>query len=551
MRTLASAISSTRRVSIRCVVSVFCVCFVFGCRQPVAVELPDEANQAQLPDGMTLQEAKEFRATWLPAGAGGEVEIRTLCAGCHSFPEPTSLPRKAWHHEVEKAYRFVAAAKRDDWAVPDLDDTIQWYEDRALEWDAYTATMQNESPPTESDGTALGGFRRISLRWPRDEEIGSISAIHSVTNEDGRIALLSDMATGSVWSLSLPSQPIAPISVAQLSTPCHIAETDLNQDGERDYLVANLGRFSATDHSDGTLQWCRPVKDARQPRWQSVPIFADVGRIADARPIDVDRDGDQDVIVAEFGFVETGGIHLLRNNGLDDNGIPRFESQQIDDRYGTVHAPIADLNQDGWPDFVALITQDHELVEAFINDQNGGFQRERIAKIENPSFGFSGLSLVDLDNDGDLDALTTNGDTLDSGYPSQEHGLTWWRNDGSYPFARVDITRMPGCYAAKAIDFDADGDLDVVVTAYLDWKIINAAELGAYPSVLWMEQTSTGIFERHVLEYDSANHVAVEVLDWDGDGRPDILTGPARFGEQFAGSGIGRADSLTLFLNQL
>ena len=56
-----------------------------------------------------------------------------------------------------------------------------------------------------------------------------------------------------------------------------------------------------------------------------------------------------------------------------------------------MHVPPIDLNGDGHLDFVALISQDHEVVEAFINDGTGNFNNEVIWAAPDPAYGSSGI----------------------------------------------------------------------------------------------------------------------------------------------------------------
>lgn len=480
--------------------------------------------------GISLEDEQAFRASWVPKGEATEEQIRTLCVACHTFPEPSSLPRIAWDEEMRKAYRFIALAERPDWVVPDIEDTTAWFKERSLAWAEYSATLaEPAAPPTLEEPSSGQGFRRTDLDWPRDTRLSAIASIQSTEEKDRPEILLSDMATGKVWSIKNFRSPLLITERFRAAAPCRIRRCDLDQNSAVDFLVADLGEFSATDHDKGKLWWCRDDDSESSPLWKSSVLLEDVGRVADARPLDIDLDGDLDLVVAEFGFVETGGIHLLRRTGTDDDGTPLFDDELIDERYGTVDVPVADLNGDGWPDFVALITQEHELVEAFLNDQKGGFEKHTIADIESPTFGFSGLSIVDIDADGDLDAITTNGDTLDSGFPSPDHGISWWRNNGSFPFERINLARIPGCYAAELCDLDSDGDLDIAVVAYLDTSVTSSARPGTFKGVVWLEQQANGEFREHVLDARSTNHLCLHIIDWNRDGRPDILTGPASF----------------------
>src|SRR5262249_60292151 len=118
-----------------------------------------------------------------------------------------------------------------------------------------------------------------------------------------------------------------------------------------------------------------------------------------------------------------------------------------------------DLDGDGRLYFVALISQEHEAVVAFLNDGGGEFHRETIFSANEPAFGSSGIQLVDLDGDGDVDVLYTNGDTFDSFYPKPYHSIRWLENCGTFPFVDHLLTAMPGVHRALARALDGGGEL--------------------------------------------------------------------------------------------
>ena len=85
-----------------------------------------------------------------------------------------------------------------------------------------------------------------------------------------------------------------------------------------------------------------------------------------------------------------------------------FVTQTIDHRHGVVRPVVTDFNHDGGMDFAAAFAQEHETVEVFLNNGNGEFTRNKIFEAGYPSYGSSGISLSDLDQDGDLD-IAENG----------------------------------------------------------------------------------------------------------------------------------------------
>ena len=214
----------------------------------------------------------------------------------------------------------------------------------------------------------------------------------------------------------------------------------------------------------GQVLWLRPGRDGGS--FEKVLLASGLGRVADVRAADFDGDGRRDVVVAEFGLQTTGRILLLRNVSADGEP-PRFEMQELDPRPGTIHVPVHDFNGDGRPDFLALVSQEYECVDLFLNQGRGKFQRQTLWHAPDLTFGSNGIELVDLDRDGDLDILYTNGDAFDNSYVSPWHGVQWLENQGDLRFEYHRLTDLPGACRPAVGDFDGDGDLDIVVTAWL------------------------------------------------------------------------------------
>jgi hypothetical protein len=329
------------------------------------------------------------------------------------------------------------------------------------------------------------------------------------------------MQSGDVRALDPRLPRSASRLLGRVAHPAHAEPCDLDGDGRVDLVVADLGSFLPADHADGKVVWLRRTDGSD---WQPHVLQAGLGRVADVQAGDFDGDGDLDLVVAEFGWRKTGRILLLENRGSRD-GQPDFQMRVLDPRHGTIHVPTVDLDGDGRLDFVALISQEHETVVAFLNDGGGGFRRETIFSANEPAFGSSGIQLVDLDADGDLDVLYTNGDTFDSFYPKPYHSVRWLENRGSFPFQDRLLVVMPGVHRALACDLDGDGDLDVVACSLLPKRILGPGPRADLDSLLWLEQTGAGKFIRHSLERETCQHAAMEVGDFDGDGDIDLAVG--------------------------
>ena len=124
---------------------------------------------------------------------------------------------------------------------------------------------------------------------------------------------------------------------------------DLDGDGIPDIIVACLGSFSPTDAPFGSVVWLRGAADGS---FTPITLLAGVGRVADVQAADFNGDGKLDLIAGVFGWRNTGEIVYLENRTTDWTR-PQFVPHVVDNRHGTIHVPVCDLNGDGRPDFVA------------------------------------------------------------------------------------------------------------------------------------------------------------------------------------------------------
>jgi hypothetical protein len=448
-------------------------------------------------------------------------QVEAFCGDCHAVPPAASFARADWFKEVKQGFELYWDTGRTDLEEPVMHEVVAYYEALAPE-------KLNYDVPSQPDRPFSARFRRQDLPVPEGRDYPAVSTLlwEPATDSSPGKLLFTDMRLGDLAQVLLGTE-VNHRQIAALGNPASVDPVDLNSDGETDYLVADLGSFLPEDHNRGRVLWLRLDETSV---WKSDVILEDVGRVAQAVDGDFDGDGQSDVLVAEFGWKRTGSLRLLRRTG-DEGGRPTFENEILDPRHGFSFVLPTDWDADGDLDFVALVTQEHEKVELFLNDGSGKFQIETIYAASDPAFGSSGIELTDLDRDGDVDVLYTNGDAMDSMLPKPYHAVRWLENTGSFPFREHLLATMPGVYKAVAADFDSDGDLDVAALALpgqhpslRDDSSSGPAARPTLDTLILLEQTEPAQFMRHRLDPPDEG-LALVAGDFDNDGDMDLATG--------------------------
>ncbi len=447
-------------------------------------------------------------------------QVEGFCGNCHMTPRPESVDKHRWPREVLQGFEFHRVSGVERTNMPSVDDTTKFFVYQAPEiLEMPESIVGNPVARVKFQNTRI--VKQVSQT--SESQPPCVSQLTWVDLDgDGKKSLVyCELGTGSVFQFQ-PTVDDTPRLLAVLYQPTSLAPVDLDNDGNLDLIVADLGEFLAADSEFGRVVWLRKRPDGEG--YEKVTLKDGLGRVADVESADFDGDGDFDILVAEFGWRTSGRILLFEQTHVDDKHMPNFNMREIDPRHGAIEVPLVDLNGDGNLDFVALISQEHEVVEAFINDGNGRFSIETIYRANDPIYGSSRIELVDVDGDGDEDVVYANGDSFDSG-SKPYHSVQWLENQGAYPFEHHHISYMPGVLSIKAADFDGDGDIDIVAGALMPEPANEQLEARGVESLILLEQTSLRVFRRTKLETSTYQNASIEVGDFDGDGRIDIAVG--------------------------
>jgi len=465
--------------------------------------------------------------------------LHKLCSHCHQFPEPGTLPRRAWAAKIREMVQIRGYGT--GLTPPPVERIIAWYESHAPEQlslaesvglpDQVPSLWQRVSPhasPQDPDCFTANVCFPDGISGP----VAGAATLLSADMRHGRIEL---------WNVG-GHLVTASHTIGKIPHPAHMEPVDFDRDGLCDLLVANLGSFSAIDHNLGSVEWLRQNSDGS---FETIRLCDGLGRVSDVRAADFDSDGDLDLVVAEFGWRLTGKTLILENNGSLPQ--PTFTRHHLDARCGAIHVPVVDLNSDGRPDIVVLLGQQYEMVVAFFNEGNFRFSTRELFHASHPAWGATGLEPVDLDRDGDLDFLVTNGDTFDDDILKPDHGVTWLENRGQMSFFPHWLVPLPGAHRAQAIDVDGDGDLDILACAMTGSSSAKPDVTRNLPSLVLLEHVSPGKFSSSVLERSQCFHPTLAVSQKNRTGFVNVAVGNAFL---HATPGAPPAPAVTIWQNQ-
>ena len=458
-------------------------------------------------------------------------QIRIACSHCHLFPDPKIASDVGWKRVLPA---MVEQSRDLRLRLPENSAIRQYFFDLARSQQIYK---------TEDEGGSRFVLKEDadSLRYTGAVKIACINSI-------SEIVLLCDLGRQAIVAIDLSGFAPQLTSISVVTAPVHITITDLDQDGSYDMVISDIGQLQPADTDTGRILWLRTLKDQTL---ELVPLVTGLSRVVETYVRDMDNDGDLDLVVAEFGHARTGGLYVYWNDSTSNSSAPNFERQTLDSRSGIASLVIVDIDNNGFLDVIASVSQEHEEIIAHTNFGSKQFRHQTVFKAPHPAWGLAGIAVADIDADGNLDILSTSGDHLDSLELKEFHGLYWSKLqiDGAYETQR--LATLPGALRIKVSDLDNDGDLDLIVTALLSPMALPRDMSGEVmlDTLIWLENHGGGEFQRHVVSKGAQGFSAVLTLDIDQDGDIDLITSRLDYVEYTSREGERENQIIQIYLN--
>lgn len=261
---------------------------------------------------------------------------------------------------------------------------------------------------------------------------------------------------------------------------------DLDQDGDMDIISTT----SPNSLADDALVWY--ANNGNGTFATGVTIDATSQDIQDILTVDLDEDGDLDLVVTKRSF------YML---WYENQGNATFADEQIVDPVWaqTQSVRAGDIDLDGDLDLAATYPFDGDL-KWWENDGAENFSEHVITTF---FLDAGDIELADLDADGDLDVVGVGG------YPR------WYENlgDGTFTVGLMVESGNVIVNSVEVTDLNGDGDLDVL------W-------CGRDDRIAWCAGHGDGTFERSATISPQLHTVRpFACKDLDGDDDIDIVAG--------------------------
>gem|GEM_PF-4979119 len=284
-----------------------------------------------------------------------------------------------------------------------------------------------------------------------------------------------------------------------------LAVADFNNDGYQDFAVSGSSQSAAPE---------RYTYVYKNNAGASFGFFAELSALnaGQMKWLDYDNDGDQDLM--NIGY--TGSVlvaELMKYDSGDEmfNADGAAVTEITATAYGSID--VGDYNNDGWQDLVVTGTGTSNAnlyaTTKLYKNTAGMFTYDSSYSVNISSVGDNSCArFLDYDNDGDLDLIVAGNDTSFTPYTGV------YRNEGSSFTEVQELTGVKWCDIASG-DYDNDGYMDILVMGYTG----SEASIKLYRN----QNNAAAPFTDSGVSFTAGYHGHTAFGDIDRDGDLDIV----------------------------
>ena len=290
-----------------------------------------------------------------------------------------------------------------------------------------------------------------------------------------------------------------------------ISLLDMNNDGFADLLS---GAYWYENPGANGGEW-------KQHQFRTVGLHNEFISDCGEWIVDVDHDGLPDLVTA--GWI-SNGLWWYKNPGPKAVAAgTMWKAEKITDSYDTEGGAFGDINGDGKPDVaLAHYNSSGVLWVDFSKD------KPRVHHVGLPKQDGHGIGIADINGDGKADLLTPHGwfEQVDADNDKWTWHGDWDLGDTGFPILGYDVNH--------------DGKLDLIYGQ------------GHGYGLYWLEQAGTTAapkWIRHTIDESFSQSHALALVDLDGDGTPELVTGKRYRGH--SGADPGSYDPVVVYAYKL
>ncbi|MCP9753685.1 VCBS repeat-containing protein [Lacihabitans sp. CCS-44] len=431
----------------------------------------------------------------------GEELAKIHCGSCHLFPEPKSLPKAIWLRGVlpKMALRLGMGDYMQELMSHSNDEMMAIvktgiYPDHAAmakqDWEKIVKYYGDNAPDSLNQNQILKTKELLGFGLKEQKIDAKEIVLTQFDSTKKQLSVGTSAKSGLyvfVMNKKLTDSVLTKSPVVDLKYHKNLGKVTLE-----------VGILNPSDLSEGRLMAGNKV------------LIDKLHRPVNMVLADLNGDNYEDFIIANFGNI-AGNLAWYDGKTFKENVLINEPGARV-----VYHV---DFDGDGKKDILALMTQGREAIVLFKNTGNGEFDMKPLLSFP-PYFGSSYFEAKDLDFDGDLDFVYTNGDNADLSIVEKPfHGVRIYLNNGKAGFSEKYFYPINGASKVMAEDFDNDKDFDLAVISFFPDTKRNEA-------FLYFAGTGNLNFEvSSKRKVSSHKWLTMDSGDFDNDGDKDIVLG--------------------------